>query len=148
MADGSRRRVIGGGGDGPLQFKDPLQLYIALAADGFVFVADSGHKCVQVPLAVLAPALDFHAFIGRGQLDVAVSVAANADSDVVVVTVPVLEMHHHSVAVFSRGDGALLRRFGCARARAAAMAACGTHVQCASCPATVTSPSPTTGTTA
>jgi DNA-binding beta-propeller fold protein YncE len=99
--DGSRRRVIGGSrGDGPLQFSVPQQLWVA--PDGFVFVAECGNRRVQV----LTPSLDFHCFIGQDQLENPVGVCANAD--VVVVS----EYPTHRIAVFNRGDGALLRRFG------------------------------------
>jgi DNA-binding beta-propeller fold protein YncE len=101
VADGSRRRVIGGKGDGPLQFSYPHQ--VCIAPDGFVFVADSSNHRVQV----LTPTLDFHCFIGEGQLTYPVGVCASAD--VVVAS----EMHAHRVAVFNRCDGALVRRFGC-----------------------------------
>jgi tripartite motif-containing protein 71 len=100
MADGSRRRIIGGSGDGPLQFSGPEEMCIA--PDGFVFVAEYGNSRVQV----LTPSLDFHAFIGQGRLEYPGGVCANAD--VVVVS----EGDAHRIAVFNRGDGALLRRFG------------------------------------
>jgi DNA-binding beta-propeller fold protein YncE len=98
VADGSQRRVIGGAGNGPLQFNRPLQVWVA--SDGFVFVADSGNNRVQV----LTPTLDFHAFIGVGQLHRPAGVCANAD--IVVVS------DMSGVSVFNRGDGAHLRRFG------------------------------------
>ncbi len=108
VADGSPRRVIGkkglfggrGAGDGPLQFKEPRQVWIA--SDDFVFIADYGNNRVQV----LTPRLDFHAFVGVGQLTRPSGVCAN---DAVVV---VSEPSAHSISVFSRGDGAVLRRFG------------------------------------
>ncbi len=99
--DGSLRRVIGSEGDGPLQFRQPQQLCIA--PDGFVFVADSGNNRVQV----LTPTLDFHGFIGEGQLERPSVVCASADVVVVVVS----DIAEHHVSVFDRGDGALLRRF-------------------------------------
>jgi DNA-binding beta-propeller fold protein YncE len=77
VVDSSRRRVIGGAGDGPLRFKGPRQ--VCIASDGFVFVADAGNDRVQV----LTPTLDFHCFIGQGQLERPVGVCA--DADVVVV---------------------------------------------------------------
>jgi hypothetical protein len=100
VSDGSRLRVIGGKGDGPLQFKKPLQVWIA--PDDIVFVADRDNHRVQV----LTPRLDFHAFIGVGELKTPAGVCAN---DAVVV---VSETNVHRISVFSRGDGALLRRFG------------------------------------
>jgi DNA-binding beta-propeller fold protein YncE len=99
LADGCRRRVVGEEGAGPLQFSDPRQLCIA--PDDYVFVADAGNSRVQV----LTPTLDFHSFVGEGKLIRPVGVCANAD--VVVVSEP------HHISVFSRDDGALLRRFGC-----------------------------------
>jgi DNA-binding beta-propeller fold protein YncE len=101
VADGSRRRIVGGLGSGPLHFRAPCQVWIA--PDDFVFVADCGNNRVQV----LTPTLDFHGFIGVGDLVFPAGVSANAD--VVVVS----EHLTHRIAVFSRGDGALLCRFGC-----------------------------------
>jgi DNA-binding beta-propeller fold protein YncE len=100
VADGSRLRVIGGVGNGPLQFENPAQVWIA--SDDFVFVADSGNSRVQV----LTARLDFHAFVGVGQLSNPTGVCAN---DAVVV---VSERDAHRISVFNRSDGALLRRFG------------------------------------
>jgi DNA-binding beta-propeller fold protein YncE len=100
VADGSRLRVIGRNGRGPLQFSWPRQLWVA--SDGFVFVADTGNRRVQV----LTPRLDFHGIVGVGELSDPSGVCANAD--VVVVS----EGISSRVSVFSRGDGALLRRFG------------------------------------
>ncbi len=102
MADGSRRRVVGGKGDGPLQFNCPRQVFIA--PDGFVFIADGGNNRVQV----LTPTLDFHSFIGQGELVVPAGVCANAD--VVVLS----NYDAHRIAVFNRdGDGSMVRQFGC-----------------------------------
>jgi hypothetical protein len=98
--DGSLLRVIGSEGDGPLQFRQPQQ--VCIASDGFVFVADYGNSRVQV----LTPTLDFHGFVGVGQLERPSVVCASAD-----VVVVVSEMFAHGISVFSRGDGALLRRF-------------------------------------
>ncbi len=108
VADGSPLRVIGkkgwlggrGAGDGPLQFKDPCQVWVA--SDDFVFVADYGNKRVQV----LTPRLDFHCFIGQGELDGPAGVCA--DDAVIIVS----EVDAHRISVFKRSDGALLRRFG------------------------------------
>ncbi len=99
VSDGSRLRVIGGAGDGPLQFKSPHQVWVA--SDDFVFVADSGNNRAQV----LTPRLDFHGFVGVGQLEHPEGVCA--DDDVIVVSEDA-----HRISVFSRGDGALVRRFG------------------------------------
>ncbi len=100
VMDGSRRRVVGSVGDGPLQFREPFQ--VSVAPDDFVFVADWGNDRVQV----LTPDLDFHGFVGVGVLREPRGVCANAD--VVVVS----EYGTGRISVFSRGDGALLRRFG------------------------------------
>jgi DNA-binding beta-propeller fold protein YncE len=100
VVDGSRRRLIGSRGVGPLQFVCPSQVYIA--PDDFVFVADFGSNRVQV----LTPTLDFHGFVGADVLDKPVGVCAN--DDIVVVA----ELGDHGVSVFSRRDGTLLRRFG------------------------------------
>ncbi len=100
VADGSRRRVIGGEGVAPLQFSDPHQ--ICIAPDGFVFVAEYGNNRVQV----LTPSLEFHSFVGAGV--VAHPAGVCADADVVVVS----EAVDCSIAVFDRRDGALRRRFG------------------------------------
>jgi DNA-binding beta-propeller fold protein YncE len=100
VVEGSLLRIIGGAGDGPLQFKYPYQIWAA--SDDFVFVADYGNNRVQV----LTPRLDFHGFVGVGQLTAPLGVCA--DDDVVMVS----EETAHRISVFSRGDGALLRRFG------------------------------------
>jgi DNA-binding beta-propeller fold protein YncE len=101
VADGRLRRVIGKAGKGPLQFYDPQQLWIA--DDDFVFVADSGNNRVQV----LSPRLNFHSFIGVGQVEAPAGVCANAD--VVVVS----EFRAGRITVYKRGDGTrYLRRFG------------------------------------
>jgi DNA-binding beta-propeller fold protein YncE len=99
VADGSRLRVIGGAGDGPIQFAAPCQVWVA--SDDFVFVAELGSNRLQV----LTPTLDFHAFVGVGQLVGPGGVCA--DDAVIVVS----ELDAHRISVFSRGDGALLRRF-------------------------------------
>jgi DNA-binding beta-propeller fold protein YncE len=99
VADGSQLRIIGGWGDGPLQFKEPRQVWIA--SDDFVFVADCDNCRVQV----LTPRLDFHGFVGVDQLDRPVGVCAN--EGIVLVSEDV-----HRISVFARCDGALLRRFG------------------------------------
>jgi tripartite motif-containing protein 2/3/tripartite motif-containing protein 71 len=100
IADGSRRRVVGSKGQRPLQFSNPYQVWIA--PDDFVLVADYGNHRVQV----LTPTLDFHSFVGVGQLRGPVGVCANAD--VVVVS----QVDVDRVSVFNRRDGALARRFG------------------------------------
>jgi DNA-binding beta-propeller fold protein YncE len=100
VADGSPLRVVGSKGAGPLQFQNPRQVWIA--DDDHVFVAEHGNHRVQV----LTPRLDFHCFVGVGQLSGPVGVCAN---DAVVVA---SEKDAHRVSVFNRRDGALLRRFG------------------------------------
>jgi DNA-binding beta-propeller fold protein YncE len=100
VADGSRLRVIGGAGDGPLQFVYPCQVWVA--SDDFVFVADSGNKRVQV----LTPRLDFHRFVGVDQLCGPAGVCA--DDAAIVVS----ENRRHRISVFSRCDGTVVRRFG------------------------------------
>jgi DNA-binding beta-propeller fold protein YncE len=100
VVDGSRLRVVGSKGSRPLHFNGPRQVWVA--SDDFVFVADHGNHRVQV----LTPTLDFHAFVGAGQLHHPAGVCA--DDSVVAVS----ERTAHRVSVFSRGDGALLRRFG------------------------------------
>jgi tripartite motif-containing protein 71 len=100
VADGSRLRVIGGAGAGPLQFKKPCQVWVA--SDDVVFVADTGNDRVQV----LTPRLDFHGFVGVGELSGPAGVCA--DDDVIMVS----EFYAHRISVFARCDGALLRRFG------------------------------------
>jgi hypothetical protein len=104
VADGSRLRVIGGKGVGPLQFRHPRQVYVA--PDDFVFVADGGNNRVQV----LTPSLDFHGCVGVGDLKWPAGVCANADVVVVSETGTV-----RRISVFNRRDGTLLRRFGCGR---------------------------------
>jgi sugar lactone lactonase YvrE len=100
VADGSRRRVVGGRGRGPLQFDVVGQMWIA--PDGHVFVADRFNNRVEV----LTPTLDFHAFVGTGRLDTPAGVCAN--DDVIVVA----EDDPCNITVFNRGDGALVRWFG------------------------------------
>ncbi len=101
VADGSRRRVVGRKGRGPLQFNSPCQVWIA--PDDFVFVADLHNSRVQV----LTPSLDFHGFVGVGQARHPTGVCANADVVVVSESLTI-----HRISVFRRDDGALLRRFG------------------------------------
>jgi DNA-binding beta-propeller fold protein YncE len=100
VADGSQLRVIGEQGTGPLQFRSPRQ--VCIAADGFAFVADTCNNRVQV----LTPTLDFHGYVGVGQLAGPSGVCA--DDAMVVVS----NAGDHRISVFNRGDGALLRRFG------------------------------------
>ncbi len=100
VSDGSLLRVVGSRGDGPLQFMKPGQVWVA--SDGFVFVAEGANNRVQV----LTPSLDFHGFVGVGQLRGPYGVCANAD------IIAVAETDNDRITVFSRGDGARLRRFG------------------------------------
>ncbi len=101
VADGSRLRVVGSEGSGPLQFSSPVQVWVD--ADDFVFVAD----CLNHRVQVLTPALDFHGFVGVGSLQYPCGVCANADVVVVSENYPVT-----GISVFDRRDGSLLRRFG------------------------------------
>jgi DNA-binding beta-propeller fold protein YncE len=96
VADGSRLRVIGSRGDEPLQFRCPFQVWVA--SDGFVFVADCGNNRVQV----LTPRLDFHGFVGVGQLCGPCGVCADDDG------IMVSEANAHRISAFKRSDGALL----------------------------------------
>jgi DNA-binding beta-propeller fold protein YncE len=101
VADGSRLRVIGGMGAGPLQFNGPRQVWIA--SDDFVFVAD----CLNHRVQVLTPSLEFHAFVGVDELRLQYPSGVCANADVVIVS-----QHTNRISVFSRGDGAFLHRFG------------------------------------
>jgi tripartite motif-containing protein 71 len=65
-------------------------------------VADYGNHRVQV----LTPRLDFHGFVGVGQLVAPAGICA--DDAIVVVS----EAGAHRISVFKRCDGARLRRFG------------------------------------
>jgi DNA-binding beta-propeller fold protein YncE len=96
VAHNSLLRVIGG----TLRLKVPCA--VSVAPDGFVFVADSLNDRVQV----LTPSLRFNRTIGQGLLMCPVGVCANAD--VVVVS----ECWARRIAVFNRGDGALVRHVG------------------------------------
>ncbi len=100
VGDGSRLRVIGSCGTGPLRFKYPYQVWVA--SDDFVFVADDGNNRVQV----LTPRFDFHGFVGVGDISGAAGVCA--DDGLIVVSEGA-----HCISVLNRCDGALLRRFGC-----------------------------------
>ncbi len=64
-------------------------------------------ECANNRVQVLTPRLDFHAFVGVGQLAGPCGVCA--DDDVIMVS----EEGAHRISVFKRRDGALLRRFGC-----------------------------------
>jgi DNA-binding beta-propeller fold protein YncE len=99
LADGSRRRTLGGFGRGPL-LNHPRQVWIA--PDGFVFVADYGNDRVHV----LTPRLEFHRGVDVGRHSCPYGVCAN--DDVIVVS----EGGACCIAVFRRADGALVRRFG------------------------------------
>ncbi len=101
VSDGARLRVIGSRGVGPLQFRSPAWLCFA-ASDDFVFVPEMDNNRIQV----LTPRLEFHSFVGVGQIYRPKCVCAN--DEIIAAT----EETRHSVVVFSRGDGALIRRFG------------------------------------
>jgi DNA-binding beta-propeller fold protein YncE len=100
VADGSRLRVVGGRGDGPLQFCLPRQ--VCIAPDDFVFVADCHNDRVQV----LTPTLGFHGFVGVGQLSGPGGVCA--DDAVIVVSSEAA----HRITVFNRSDGSRRCSFG------------------------------------
>jgi DNA-binding beta-propeller fold protein YncE len=100
VSDGAVLQRVGRWGSGPLQFDKPRQ--VCVAPDGVVFVAELENKRIQV----LTPALEFHSFVGVGQLRRPIGVCANDD------TVCVSDYLDHGVLVFARCDGALLRRFG------------------------------------
>jgi DNA-binding beta-propeller fold protein YncE len=99
--DASVRRVAGGRA---VQERPPFSVpyQVCITPDSFVFVADSSNARVQV----LTLTLDFHAFVGVGQLVRPCGVCANVD--VVVVS----ENTAHRISVFSRRDDAAPRRFG------------------------------------
>jgi DNA-binding beta-propeller fold protein YncE len=101
-AEGSSwlRCVVGGkAGNRREQFHGPCSVFSA--ADGVVFVTEYGNNRVQV----LTPHLDFHSFVGIGQLDHPEAVCANAD------IVVVLEDRARLISVFNRAGGARVRRF-------------------------------------
>jgi DNA-binding beta-propeller fold protein YncE len=98
---GARLRTIGSWGTGPLQFRCPRQVWVA--SDDYVFVADEGNDRIQILTPV---AFDFYAFVGVGQLGMPRGVCA--DGDIIAVS----ELCPYRISVFSRCDGALLRRFG------------------------------------
>jgi sugar lactone lactonase YvrE len=112
-ADGSQLRVVGKEGAGKLQFNKPQQVCIATDDDDAVLVAEEHNHRVQV----LTPGLKFRGFVGVGLLKNPAGVCANADVVVVSEREGGVgrsgEGHAHRISVFSRGDGALLRRFGC-----------------------------------
>lgn len=91
--DGSRLRTIGSRGFGQRQFNQPHQVFVA--ADGFVFVADTNNRRVQV----LTPDLRFHATISGKMLITPKGVIAN--SEVVLVS----DAWSNNIVVFRRWDG-------------------------------------------
>jgi hypothetical protein len=97
---GSLVRVVGGRGSTPLRFNCPGQVFVA--ADGFVFVADRVNNRVQV----LTPSLDFHGFVGAGELQCPVGVCAS--DDVIVVG----DGRSRRVLVFNRHSGSVVARLG------------------------------------
>jgi DNA-binding beta-propeller fold protein YncE len=100
VADGALLHSICARGDEQLQFSGPS--HMCVDDDGFVHVADFGNHHVQV----LTPRLDFHRYVGKGQLSSPVGVCTNAD--VVVVS----DNGKHCLWVFNLGDGAFVRRIG------------------------------------
>lgn len=97
---GDLLQVVGSWGSRKLQFRQPKQ--VCASADDVVFVADSANHRIQV----LTPRLSFHRFIGEKQLRWPVGVGV---SDTVVA---VAEFGISRVSVFTRRNGALLRRIG------------------------------------
>jgi DNA-binding beta-propeller fold protein YncE len=100
VADGVVQRVVGGPGTAPLHFRAPSQVYVA--CDGFVFVADTYNKRVQV----LSPDLAFHSVVGEGQLDRPAGVCATVD------VIVVCDAGRRLLSTFRRSDGELVARFG------------------------------------
>jgi DNA-binding beta-propeller fold protein YncE len=100
VAGGDVVRRVGTHGTGPLQFRCPRQ--VCVAVDEHVFIADCDNDRVQV----LTPTLEFHSFLGADQLVSPVGVCADD------TFVGVSEFHRHRISVFARRDGALLHRFG------------------------------------
>ncbi len=134
VADGSRRRIIGSRGDGPLQFTGSGPRQVWIASDGFVFLAEHCNNRVQV----LTPHLDFHGFVGVGQLRGPFGVCANAN----VVVVTVTEGEPRSTAL--RCSTAVMALFFAGLgARAAVTVSWTSHWECAACLTTVTSQSRT-----
>ena len=99
VATGETLRKVGCGGTGPLQFDIPHR--VCIADDDCVFIADCGNNRIQM----LTPGLDFHGFVGATQLNEPVGVCVKGDF------VVVSEIKSHRISVFSRVDGALIRRF-------------------------------------
>jgi hypothetical protein len=99
--EGSRERVIGTHGTGPLEFIYPRQVWAA--SDDFVFVADAGNRRVQV----LSPCLGFHGFVGDSE-HLVYPVGVCADDHAVFVS----DESAARISVFNRADGAFLRCFG------------------------------------
>jgi DNA-binding beta-propeller fold protein YncE len=98
---GVHLRTIGCKGDGPLQFKQPRQVWVA--SDDYVFVAEYRNNRIQI----LTPReFGFHGFVGVGQLRGPSGVCA--DDDIVAVSEP----NAHRISVFKRGDSTLICRFG------------------------------------
>jgi hypothetical protein len=101
LTTGAHLRSVGGSwGDGPLQFKSPQKIWIA--PDDVLFVAEYWNHRLQL----LTPQLDFHGFLGVGELDRPAGVCGVGDY------VAVSEAFAGRISVFRRSDGALLRRLG------------------------------------
>lgn len=79
---------------------------VCVADDDFVFIAVARSNRVQV----MTPRLDFHGFIGEGQLRLPSAVCAN-DSVVAVATMQD-SGYVKVIKVFCRGSGAFLHKFG------------------------------------
>jgi hypothetical protein len=79
---------------------------VRVAEDDFVFIAVTGCDRVQV----MTPRLDFHGFIGEGQLRLPSAVCANYS--IVAVAATQDSGYVKVIKVFCRGSGAFLHKFG------------------------------------
>ncbi len=131
--DGSRLRVIGSRGDGPLQLKNPRQVWVA--SDGFVFVADNGNDRVQV----LTPRLTSTASLVWVSSSLPRAYAPMMLSSWCQRQAP-------TASACSSGVTALC--FVASGVSAMATASCTARTDCASCPGGVTSQSLTATTVA
>jgi hypothetical protein len=126
VVDGSRRRVVGSKGDGPLQCRAPCQ--VCIAPDDFVYVADYSNDRVQV----LTPTLDFRGFVGVGQLRC---------PSVCVPTPTSLSCRRQPPIASACSTGVTALFFVSSGPSAAVTADCHPRMDCASCQATVASQS-------
>jgi hypothetical protein len=96
---GVRVRVVGNDRAGP-RFKFVRDVFIA--ADDFVFVADSDSHHIRI----LTPSLDSYGLAGAGQLRFPDGVCADAD------VIAVCELRENRISIIDRRLNALVRRFG------------------------------------